>query len=133
MLKKHLSLKAFAFRNKLEKNLVIAFSLNPAWICLATSMVLTFVSATVLFAEEDLFYEKCISQMDTPAPWCYQEEVEKTGDPTLCENILKYWPKADGVHGYCYYQLAIKNKDCELCRQIKKKDIREMCELDACK
>ena len=90
MLKKHLSLKAFAFRNKLEKNLVIAFSLNPAWICLATSMLLTFVPATVLFAEEDPLYEKCISQTDTPAPWCYQEEVEKIGDPTLCENILKY-------------------------------------------
>lgn len=132
-MRKDLFLKGFAFRKKVEKNLVIAFLLNPAWIFLATSMLFTFVPATLLFGEEDLFYVKCISQMDTPAPWCYQEEVEKNGDSTLCENILKYWPTADGVHGHCYYQLAIKNKDCELCIQIKKKDIREMCELDACK
>jgi len=132
-MKKHLSLKAFAFRNILEKKLVISSPLNPAWASLATSILLTFFPTTVLFAEEDPIFEKCLSQTDTPAPWCYQEEIEKIGDPTLCENILKYWPKTDGVHGHCYYQLAIQNKDCTLCMKIKKKDIKKMCELDACK
>ncbi len=126
-------LQTFAFKNGLKRSQLISFFVNPTWICLVASMVLTLFLTIVLFAKEDPFYEKCISQMDTPAPWCYQEEVEKIGDPALCENIMKYWPKADGVHGHCYYQLAIKNKDCELCIQIKKKDIREMCELDACK
>jgi len=84
-------------------------------------------------AESDPIYEKCISQKDDPAPWCYQMEVEKIGDPDLCDNILNYWPTADGVHGQCLYQLALKNKDCSLCNRIKKADIRKMCILDVCK
>ena len=132
-MKKHQLLKTFAFENGLERSQLISFFVNPTWIGLLASMLLTLFQTTVLFAEEDPIYEKCISQMNTPAPWCYQEEVEKTGNPALCENILKYWPKADGVHGQCYYQLAIQNKDCELCMKIKKRDIKKMCELDACK
>ena len=84
-------------------------------------------------AEDDPIYEKCTGQQDRPAPWCYQEEVERIGDPDLCENILQYWPAADGVHGWCFYRLALKNKDCSLCNRIKKADIRKMCILDVCK
>jgi len=61
-----------------------------------------------------------MSQQERPALWCYQEEVEKTGDPELCENIIEYWPIADGVHGECYFRLALKKKDCSLCRRIHK-------------
>ena len=86
-----------------------------------------------VFAEEDPIHEKCINQQADPAPWCYQMEVEKIGDPDLCDNILNYWPTADGVHGQCLYQLALKNKDCSLCDRIKKADIRKMCILDVCK
>lgn len=28
----------------------------------------------------------------------YQEIVGQLDEPALCENILKYWPKANGVH-----------------------------------
>jgi len=103
------------------------------WICLAATCLLLILPANLLCAEDDPIYEKCISQSDNPAPWCYQEEVKRAGDPDLCENILTYWPKADGVHGQCYYELAIQNKDCELCKRIKNEQIRKMCELDACK
>ncbi len=82
---------------------------------------------------EDLIYKKCMSQTDDPGPWCYQREVKKVGDPSLCDNILKYWPKAGGVSGQCYYELARKKMDCELCKRIKEKDIKRMCELDVCK
>ena len=103
------------------------------WISLAASLLLLIPPATLLCEEDDPIYEKCISQSDDPAPWCYQQEVKSIGNPDLCENILKYWPKADGVHGQCYYELAIQNKDCELCKSIKNEQIRKMCELDACK
>jgi len=103
------------------------------WICLAASLLLLILPATMLGAEDDPIYEKCIFQTDDPAPWCYQQEAKSIGDPDLCENILKYWPKADGVHGQCYYELAIQNKDCELCKRIKDEQIRKMCELDVCK
>lgn len=103
------------------------------WICLATTWLLLILPATMVCAEDDPIYEKCISQSDDPAPWCYQLEVKRIGDPDLCENILTYWPKAGGVHGQCYYELAIQNKDCELCKRIKDEQIRKMCELDACK
>ena len=103
------------------------------WIGLTASLLLLLLPAAILSAQDDPIYEKCISQSDNPAPWCYQEEVKRAGDPDLCENILKYWPKADGVHGQCYYELAIQNKDCELCKRIKDEQIRKMCELDACK
>ena len=102
------------------------------WICLA-GLLLMVLPATLLCAQEDPIYEKCVSQSDNPAPWCYQQEVERIGDPDLCENILTYWPKAQGVHGQCYYQIAIQNKDCELCKRIKDAQLRKMCELDACK
>ena len=102
-------------------------------ICLAALLLFLILPASTLFAQDDPIYEKCVSQSDDPAPWCYQQEVERIGDPDLCENILKYWPKADGVHGQCYYELAIHNKDCELCKRIKNEQIRKMCELDACK
>lgn len=98
-----------------------------------TALLMLSLPATMLFAEDDAIYEKCMSQRDDPAPWCYQQEVERSGDPDLCENILEYWPRAEGVHGQCYYQLAVQKKDCELCKRIKDKDIRRMCELDVCK
>lgn len=86
-----------------------------------------------VFAESDAIYEKCTNQQADPAPWCYQMEVERIGDADLCENILEYWPKADGVHGVCYYNLAMKQKDCALCDRIRNADIRKMCKLDVCK
>jgi hypothetical protein len=93
-------------------------------------IVSVFYFAASCFADDPI-YEEC---KDHPrGPWCYQEKVETIGDPSLCENILKYWPKATGVHGWCYYQLALKQKNCELCQKIKKADIKKMCELDACK
>jgi len=82
-------------------------------------------------AEEDEIYEKC--KNEPRGPWCYQETVEQLNEPVLCENILKYWPKANGVHGWCYYRLALIHKDCTLCDFIKKADIKKMCKLDACK
>ena len=87
--------------------------------------------SALCFAEDDPIYEKCKDQ--PRGPWCYQETVEKLGKPELCENILKFWPKADGVHDWCYYQLAMKQKDCSLCKKIKKADIKKMCKLDVCK
>ncbi len=84
-------------------------------------------------AGQDPIYEMCQAQTERPGPWCYQETVEDRNQPELCENILKYWPKADGVHGWCYYQLALKNKKCSLCDKIHKGDIKRMCRLDACK
>jgi len=116
---------AITFKNGFSKN-------GRGWICLAV-LVLLIIPMGTLSSEEDPIYEKCISQKDNPGPWCYLEEVKKNGDPALCENILKYWPKAKGVHGQCYYELAVKKKDCELCKKIKEKDIRKMCELDVCK
>ena len=83
------------------------------------------------FAESDPIYEKCRDQ--PREPWCYQEEVERIGDPDLCENILEYWPKANGVHGWCFYRLALKHKDCSLCDRIQKEDIRKLCILEVCK
>ncbi len=105
----------------------------PGWIYPVASMLLMLFLPTALFAQEDPIYEKCSAQTKDPAPWCYQGEVEKIGDPNLCENILKYWPKADGVHGWCYYRLALIQKDCELCNRIVTQDIKRMCKLDACK
>ncbi|MFO7883626.1 MAG: hypothetical protein R6U68_02295 [Desulfobacteraceae bacterium] len=89
------------------------------------------IFSPLTFAEEDEIYEKCKNEVR--APWCYQEAVEQLEEPALCENILKYWPKAKGVHGWCYYRLALKNKDCTLCDYIKNADIKKMCKLDACK
>ena len=97
------------------------------------SIVLMVLSATAIpAADGDAFHQKCIRQTDDPPPWCYQREAERIGDPALCENILVYWPKAEGVHGQCYYQLALKHRDCALCARIKNTDIRRMCTLDAC-
>ena len=84
-------------------------------------------------AENDSIYEKCINQQTDPAPWCYQMEVERIGDADLCENIFKYWPKANGVHGWCFFRIALKNKDCSLCDRIQKKDIHKLCILEVCK
>jgi hypothetical protein len=96
-------------------------------------LISLFLFSNQVFAEDDPIHEKCMNQTDDPPPWCYQMAVEKTGDPKLCENILKYWPKAGGVHGVCYYHLAIKQKDCVLCDLIRNADIRKMCKLDVCK
>lgn len=117
----------------MKKKQINSFFVNPNWIYLAGSILLGLFLARMLFAEEDPIYDKCTSQTDNPAPWCYLDEVKAIGDPALCENILKYWPTAVGVHGQCYYELAIQTKDCELCNRIKKDDIRRMCKLDACK
>ena len=100
---------------------------------LLAGFVCFYLSAAFGFAEDDPIYDKCMSQTDRPGPWCYQEEVEVIGDACLCENILKYWPTADGVHGWCYYRLALIQKNCELCDYIQKEDIKKMCKLDACK
>ena len=89
--------------------------------------------APAVFAQDDPIYVKCVQQTDNPPPWCYQMTVEQLGDPTLCENILKYWPRADGVHGVCYYNLAMKQKACGLCDRIRNADIKKMCRLDVCK
>jgi hypothetical protein len=86
-----------------------------------------------VFSESDSIYQRCTNQQKDPAPWCYQMEVERIGDPELCENILQYWPKADGVHGWCFFQIALKNKDCSLCGRIQKGDIRKLCVLEVCK
>lgn len=86
-----------------------------------------------VFAESDAIYEKCINQQTEPAPWCYQRKVERIGDADLCEKILEYWPKANGVHGWCFYRLALKHKDCSLCDRIQAEDIRKLCILEACK
>ena len=102
---------------------------------IATAMMLLWVLAAtgVTTAQDppDELFEQC---KDHPrGPWCYQETVEERNQPELCENILKYWPRADGVHGWCYYQLAMKNKDCTLCDRIRKADIKRMCRRDVCK
>ncbi len=84
------------------------------------------------FAEEDALYERC--KDDVRAPWCYEEEVVKAQQPDRCENITKHWGKAAlGVEGYCFYEIAVKTRDCALCKRIKKSDIRRTCKLDACK
>jgi hypothetical protein len=86
-----------------------------------------------VFSESDPIYQRCTNQQKDPAPWCYQMEVERIGDPDLCENILQYWPKANGVHGWCFFQIALKNKDCSLCDRIQTEDIRKLCITDVCK
>ncbi|MBC2744740.1 MAG: hypothetical protein HGJ93_17345 [Desulfosarcina sp.] len=91
------------------------------------------ILSPLVFAENNPIYEKCMRQTFAPPPWCYQMTVEKIGDPKLCENILKYWPRAGGVHGVCYYNLAMKQKKCALCNFIKKADLKEMCKRDVCK
>ncbi len=93
--------------------------------------VLTVAAVTSAQDNPDELFEQC---KDHPrGPWCYQETVEQINRPDLCENILKHWPRADGVHGWCYYQLAMKNKDCSLCERVYKADIRQMCQRDVCK
>ncbi len=96
-------------------------------------LISLFLFSNQVFAESDAIYEKCTNQQADPAPWCYQMEVEQIGDADLCENILKYWPKADGVHAWCFYRLALKQKDCSLCDRIQKEDIRKLCILEVCK
>jgi hypothetical protein len=99
--------------------------------CLLLILLLfIFLATPTASAGEDPIYEMCQAQTDRPGPWCYQEEVEKIGDPDLCENILKYWPRAIGVHGWCYYRLALLQKDCTLCDRIHKGDIKKTCRLD---
>ncbi len=100
------------------------------WVLVFTLMSVALTQGNA-FSENDAIYETC---KDNPrGPWCYQETVEQLNQPELCENILKYWPKADGVHGWCYYQLAMKNRDCVLCDRIQTADIKKMCRLDVCK
>lgn len=106
--------------------------MNPKWI--VSIMILGILSLFApAIAGDDLIYDRCSGQTNSPGPWCYQREVEKRGDPELCENILTYWPNADGVHGWCFYRLALKNKDCSLCDRIKKADIRTLCIDEVCK
>ena len=100
------------------------------WIWRMFPMLMVLLVGTALYAEEDPIYERCRSQTDRPGPWCYQEAVEKTGNPDQCENILRYWPKAAGVHGWCYYRLAIIQNNCSLCDRIHKADIKRTCRLD---
>lgn len=96
-------------------------------------LISLFLFSNQVFAESDAIYEKCINQQTDPAPWCYQMEVERIGDADLCEKILEYWPKANGVHGWCFYRLALKQKDCSLCDRIQKEDIRKLCILEVSK
>lgn len=96
-------------------------------------LTFSFFFLTFAFAEDDPIYKQCMNQTDDPPPWCYQMTVEKIGDADLCENILEYWPKANGVHGWCFYRLALKQKDCSLCDRIQKEDIRKLCILEVCK
>jgi hypothetical protein len=104
-----------------------------------TRWILVIVVIGILFlfvpavAGDDPIYDRCSGQTDSPGPWCYQREVEKIGDPELCENILTYWPDADGVHGWCFYRMALKKKDCSLCDRIQKEDIRKLCIEEVCK
>lgn len=133
MIKKQKINEAFTVGEASGNRQVISLYKKSIWIYVAASTLLLLLLTTVLFAEEDPIYKKCMAQKDDPGPWCYMEEVKKKGDPSLCENILKYWPKATGVHGQCYYEAAIKKKECELCKKIMEKDIKKMCELDACK
>jgi hypothetical protein len=93
---------------------------------------LVLASVPLQAAGDDPIHQKCLRQTEEPPPWCYQREVERIGDPALCENILVHWPKADGVHGQCYYQLALKHRNCRLCSRIRDTAIRRMCTLDAC-
>ena len=103
------------------------------WLRRMVAMWVVLIAGTAVYAEDDPIYEQCRSQTDRPGPWCYQEEVETIGDPDQCENILRYWPKAKGVHGWCYYRLAIIQKNCDLCNRIGAPDIKKTCRLDACK
>ena len=93
--------------------------------------VLTAAVAAIAQDGQDELFEQCKGH--PRGPWCYQETVEQLNQPELCENILKYWPKADGVHGVCYYNLARKQKNCALCDLIRNADIKKMCKLDVCK
>jgi hypothetical protein len=106
--------------------------MHNRWVLLLSLFGFVLFSSRV-FAESDLIYEKCTNQKTDPAPWCYQREVERIGNPDLCENILQYWPKADGVHGWCFFQIALKNKDCSLCDRIQKGDIRKLCIREVCR
>lgn len=115
---------------KPKKNNGLSYFARGGGVCLALAMLLVLLAASTFHAEEDPIYDMCQSQTERPGPWCYQEEVEKIGDPDLCENILKYWPKAIGVHGWCYYRLALLQKDCSLCSRIRKDDIKKTCRLD---
>jgi len=99
-------------------NRFLLITISPRIFLPLALLLLLFLAAPTASAEEDPLYEMCQAQTDRPGPWCYQEEVEKIGDPDLCENILKYWPRAIGVHGWCYYRLAFLHKDCTLCDRI---------------
>lgn len=105
----------------------------PGVIHLAGLLALGLSLAGTAAAGQDTIYDKCKAQTDNPAPWCYQQEVKLIRDPDLCDNILKYWPTADGVHGQCFYELARQQKNCSLCKRIKHNAIRKMCTLDVCK
>ena len=95
-------------------------------------MIALSLSGAIAFAEEDTLFERC--KDDPRAPWCYEEEVVAQRQPDRCENITKHWGKAAmGVEGYCFYEIAVKTRDCSLCKRIKKGDIRKTCKLDACK
>ncbi|WP_319406571.1 hypothetical protein [uncultured Desulfosarcina sp.] len=100
------------------------------WFVFAFILIVYVLSPGDAFSGNDALYETC---KDHPrGPWCYQEALEQRNQPELCEKILEYWPKADGVHGWCYYQLAMKNKDCSLCERIRTADIKNMCRKDVC-
>ncbi len=81
---------------------------------LLLSLTLLLLSCSFTFAEDDPIYAQCMHQTHETPPWCYQIEAEKIGAPEFCENILKYWPRAEGVHGWGYYRLALNQKECRL-------------------
>ncbi|SMC25967.1 hypothetical protein SAMN02746041_02477 [Desulfacinum hydrothermale DSM 13146] len=80
---------------------------------------------------DDPIYVQCRDEVR--APWCYQEAVEKREEPELCENILRYWPNAAGVHGWCYYRLAWKKRDCSLCKPIVHDQVKALCRREVCR
>ncbi len=101
------------------------------WKWIVGGLLILCSGAVVWAGSSDPLYERC--KDDVRAPWCYQEEVERIGDPDLCENILLHWPSAKGVHGWCYYRIAFKKKDCALCDRIVHNQTRSLCKKDLCR
>ena len=102
--------------------------LASGFLCL---WIVAVTAAAMAQDPQDEIFEAC--KENPRGPWCYQETVEQRNQPEMCENILKHWPGADGVHGRGCYQLAMKNRDCTLCERIHKADIKRMCRRDVCK
>ena len=104
------------------------------WYCYAfivTAVLMVMTSSS--FGEDDPIRKAC--QEHPRGPWCYEEKAVELLKPDLCTNITKYWGKnADGVEGYCVYEIAKKTKDCSLCSRITNAGIRNnLCNRDVCK